>query len=135
MTTYLGTKTIEEIEFPDTDKLVSGYYMFAWQSSRLYHVRFKSLKAFTSGDYMFRYACLDKPTVLHIRDLFMEKEDNTIISLNAFRLDIAEGYSTDIEVQAALDDIRTKVTTLTLVWNPVPDDLKEKVYKEPIVTE
>lgn len=131
MTTYVGAKTIEEIEFPDSDKLIDCNYMLAWQSSRLYHVRFKSLKNFTNGNYMFWYAHLDKPTVLHIRDLLMEKEGTA----GPLRLDIAAKYSEDIEVQAALDDIRTKVSTLTVYYKTVPPDLEEKVYREPIITQ
>lgn len=124
------TKTLEEAEFPETDKLVTANYMLATPNSRLYHVRFKSLKNLTTAAFMFWYARLDKPTVLHIRDLIMENE-GTVSSLY---MGIARGYSGDIEVQAALDDMRTKVRNLTVAYSNVPDDMAAKVYREPVIT-
>lgn len=74
-------------------------------------------------------AILDKPSVLHLRDRVLAASGG-----GALGIGIADGYQYDVEVIAALDDIRSRRTT-TVRYNPVPYDLRDKVYRFPPKTE
>lgn len=72
---------------------------------------------------------LDKPSILHLRDKILESSGS-----GALGIGIADGYQYDVDVIAALNDIRSRRTT-TVRFNPVPYELRDKVYRVPVKTE